>query len=252
MTILTRWKTTQLYGAMFFSGHESGSTESAKQVVPMLLDLIGMKSVCDVGCGIGTWLAVFIDEGVSDVLGLDGEYVDNKMLRIPTSKFRPMDLSRPFSVDRTFDAVISLEVAEHLPPERAAGFVNDLTALSSVVIFSAAVPGQGGANHVNEQWPNYWIKLFKEQGYFFVDAIRAKIWENDRVKPFYRQNMLVFCDNRFLPRYPKLTQTQQHCPMPVRVVHPDMIKLQTNPGLTVILKSFPRALYNAVARRIKP
>ena len=90
----------------------------------------------------------------------------------------------------------------------------------------------------------------KERGYLFVDAIRAKIWENDRVRPFYRQNMLVFCDDRFLPRYPKLTQTQQHCTMPVRLVRPRHdLKLQPSPGLTVILKSFPRALYNAVARR---
>src|SRR5262249_18790338 len=160
------------------AGHESGSTEFAKQVVPMLLDLIGLKSVCDVGCGIGSWLAVFISEGVSDVLGLYGVHVGNKMLQIPASNFQPTALNLPFSIDRTLDAVISLEVAEQLSPKRAVSFVSDLTALLAVVIFSAAVPGQGGANHINEQWPSYWLKLFKERGYVCVDALRAKIWEN--------------------------------------------------------------------------
>lgn len=246
--MLRRETPGQLYNAKFHAANESGSTESAKQTVPLLLDLIGMRSVCDVGCGVGAWLAVFIDNGVSDVLGLDGEYVDRATLKIPMSYFRPTDLNRPFSLDRTFDAVISLEVAEHLRPTRAAGFINDLTALSSVVIFSAAIPGQGGRGHVNEQWPDYWVNLFKDRGYICVDAIRQKIWENEGIKFWYRQNILVFCNGRILERLPKLTA--QSGIMPLRVVHP--AQFVRPPGLTFIIKSFPRSLYNAVARRIKP
>jgi hypothetical protein len=248
-------KTAQIYDQKFYLAHQEGVFNSARHVVPLLLDLIGMKSVCDVGCGVGEWLATFIENGVSDVLGLDGAYVDKKILRIPASKFRTTDLNQPFSVDRTFDVVTTLEVAEHLHPDRAPGFVRDLTALSSIVIFAAAVPGQGGIGHINEQWPDYWVKLFKERNYICVDVIRPKIWENKAIIPWYRQNMLVFCDNRALERFSKLRENQNWM-VPLRVIHPDQFTHQLDrlinyPGTKFLLKSLPRALRRSVERWVK-
>lgn len=57
--------------------------------------------------------------------------------------------------NRRFDLAMTIEVAEHLTPVRADSFVEDLTRLSDVVLFSAAIPAQGGINHVNEQWQSY-------------------------------------------------------------------------------------------------
>jgi ribosomal protein L11 methylase PrmA len=48
----------------------------------LVSDLIQPKSVVDVGCGLGTWLTAFNKEGVEDILGIDGEYVDRRMLKI--------------------------------------------------------------------------------------------------------------------------------------------------------------------------
>jgi hypothetical protein len=244
--------TTSLYDESFFIERKDGSYNSAQQIVPLLRNLIGMKSVCDVGCGIGTWLAAFIEEGVSDVLGMDGEYVDKKMLQIPSLAFLSTDLNRHFSVDRTFDAVISLEVGEHLTPERAEGFVKDLTALSKVIIFSAAIPGQGGTGHINEQWPDYWEKLFKQNGFVCVDAIRQTIWNNETIEVWYRQNMFVFCDYRVLSKFPKLMKATNQI-MPLCVVHPHQYayRIDYMGSLSFMLKSFPHALMSAVTRRLK-
>ena len=114
------------------------------------------------------------------------------MLEIPTDRFLALNLSQPLPIKQQFDLVVSLEVAEHLPCECAKVFVESLVKLGPVILFSAAVPFQGGTNHVNEQWPEYWAKLFQEQGYVAIDCIRNKIWQNDRVKWYYAQNILVF------------------------------------------------------------
>ena len=97
----------------------------------------------------------------------------------------------PLGIDRRFSLAICLEVGEHLPPERAPGFVTDLTRLAPVVLFSAAVPGQGGTNHVNEQWSEYWVALFEAQGWTCRDAVRPWVRTNEDVAWWYRQNLYL-------------------------------------------------------------
>ena len=120
------------------------------RVVPIVLDLIRPGSVVDVGCGLGEWLATFQEHGVSDILGIDGDYVDRDMLYIPQQDFKTIDLNRPFTLNRTFDLAVCLEVAEHLEAEHANDFVESLTRLAPIILFSAAIPLQSGTNHVNE------------------------------------------------------------------------------------------------------
>ena len=80
--------------------------------------------------GSGTWARVIRDAGVPDVIGVDGNWVDFNALVIPPESFVRSDLSRPFTMPRRFDMCLSLETAEHLPEDRATGFVQDLTHLS--------------------------------------------------------------------------------------------------------------------------
>lgn len=84
-------------------------------VVPLVLQLIQPRSVVDVGCGLGAWLRVFQEAGISDIQGVDGPHVDTATLEIPAARFTAIDLRVAFGMARTFDLVLSLEVAEHLP-----------------------------------------------------------------------------------------------------------------------------------------
>lgn len=161
-------------------------------IVPLVVRMLAPRSVVDVGCGLGTWLAVFAGNGVSDVVGVDGKYVDTDRLEIPPERFVAHDLATPLSVGRRFDLAVSLEVAEHLPADRAAVFVASLTGLAPFVLFSAAIPFQGGTNHVNEQWPGYWADLFEARGFAPVDCIRREVWSDERVEWWYAQNTLLF------------------------------------------------------------
>ena len=180
------------YTTDFYEGQRSGSRRSADRVVPLIIDLIGPRSVVDVGCGVGTWLASFSHHGVKDVIGVDGEYVDRKLLQIPKEQFIGRDLTQPIGLERRFDLVCCLEVAEHLDAAFAGTLVDSLAGLGPVVLFSAAAPYQGGTNHVNEQWPEYWAELFQKRGYSPIDYVRPTIWNDPDVEWWYAQNALLF------------------------------------------------------------
>lgn len=163
-------------------------------IVPLVLEWVQPRSVLDVGCGIGTWMNAFYKSGVEDILGVDGDYVDRQLLEkyIPLEKFISKDLEQPFDLGRKFDLVISLEVAEHLKPSSAQVLVDSLTRHGDIVLFSAAVPGQGGQRHINEQWLSYWADKFGEKGFYAYDPIRPMIWTDQRIETWYRQNMVLF------------------------------------------------------------
>lgn len=166
--------------------------ESAKEIVPILMELFKPKSVIDLGCGLGDWLYIFKKCGVEEILGVDGDWVNRSNSYINKNHFQEANLTEFFQLNRKFDLAMSLEVAEHLPESAADNFVKTLVSLSDKIVFSAAVPGQGGQNHINEQWHDYWISKFEEHGFYCHDIIRPLIWENKNVDWWYKQNCFLF------------------------------------------------------------
>ena len=77
---------------------------------------------------------------MNDILGLDGNYINQEIFQLSLEYFSPWDLSQPIFLNRTYDLVVSLEVAEHLPETSAQSFVDSLIRLGNVVLFSAAIP----------------------------------------------------------------------------------------------------------------
>lgn len=211
------------YTQEFYECINPGAVESAKVVVPLILDLIPCKSVVDVGCGNGAWLKTFKDYGISHVLGIDGNYIDKIKLSILPQEFMSLDLKQPIEIPEKFDLVLSLEVAEHLPSKYADKFIGSLVKLGPVVVFSAAVPLQGGENHVNEQWPNYWVDIFQKKGYLAFDNLREKIWDNKKVEVWYRQNVYLFIKEDYLNENKEIkSQLESRFFSGQNIVHPDM------------------------------
>lgn len=211
------------YSKTFFENQIHNSLLTAREVVPLVLKLIPIKNVVDVGCGIGTWLSVFKEHGIPGILGIDGEWVDKNMLMIPFENFLTCDLTKSIEIEKRFDLVVSLEVAEHLYEEYAETFVDSLTKLGHVILFSAAIPLQGGKHHVNEQWPEYWSALFQKKGYETVDCLRKNVWDNEKVGCWYAQNMLLYVKKDILSKNEILRKEfiDTNIPM-LSVVHPKM------------------------------
>lgn len=219
------------YDRAFYTRYQGVSKRSAREVIPLILELVQPNSVIDVGCGVGAWLSVFAELGVHEIRGVDGKWVDKSMLLIPKNCFVSRDLTQPLQMNRTFDLVVSLEVAEHLPIQYAEIFVDSLTRLGPVVVFSAAIPRQGGTHHVNEQFPNYWAKLFKKRKYVTVDPIRKKIWQNENVESFYSQNILFFVEENSLENYPLLKAAFQNTDInQLSIVHPKQYLDKSDPS----------------------
>ncbi|HET6253717.1 MAG TPA: class I SAM-dependent methyltransferase [Puia sp.] len=173
--------------------HEAGThnLDSPNIIVPYLIGQLNPRSVVDVGCGIGTFLKVFQQQGVNDILGIDGKWVERKKLMIGQDNFLEADLEKPIRLDRAFDLVLCLEVAEHLSPAAADTIVDSLTGLGKMIVFSAATKLQGGQNHINEQEFSYWKKKFEEKGYSIIDCLRPYFWNMPKVQWWYKQNMFL-------------------------------------------------------------
>jgi SAM-dependent methyltransferase len=207
------------YDTTFYDQIREGTQRSARQLVPLLMDELLLEQgskIIDVGCGEGWWAETFQQHGCETV-GVDGGYVESSPLG---DRFIPHDLNHPLPLHlrNRFDAAVCLEVAEHLPERRAAGLIDDLTDLAPIVIFSAAIPGQGGTGHVNEQWPSYWVHLFSTFRFVVSGALRFSIWDNTDIENWYRQNLLIAVRADLEQFYQHLFDSPVAHPFPI--VHP--------------------------------
>ncbi len=181
------------YDRAYFVARQQGWTVSAEAVAKVLMPLFPIRSVVEVGSGTGNLLAAFRAHGVTDVLGLDGPNVPRDLMLLPPEQVQAWDLDQLAPLPRRFDLACALEVGEHLPEAAATRFVRMLTAAAPVVLFGAAIPGQGGPGHVNEQRQSWWADRFAAEGYVAVDCVRPAIWDVPGVEWYYAQNILVYC-----------------------------------------------------------
>lgn len=212
------------YSEQFFRTIRHGSLRSAKRLVPALCSLVRPHSVLDLGCGEGTWLRVAQGQGVATIVGFDGSYVRPDDLQIEPDNFHAIDLLKGFPEPIRVDLAISLEVAEHLPESLADGVVEFLTACSDVVYFGAAIPGQGGTDHLNEQWQSYWADKFHRRGYLVSTALRDQFWLDPVVEVWYRQNALLYVKSGRTPQIE--TRTEAPDGVLLDVVHPHLYSLK--------------------------
>ena len=180
-----------VYAGQFYD-RANKSALAAHTIVPIICSHVSVRSVLDVGCARGAWLAAWAATGCDDFLGLDGGDVSSDTLLIDPVKFRYCDVSAPFRLNRQFDIVQCLEVAEHLSPERGVGLVADLATHGDIILFSAAPPGQGGEFHINERPYEYWRELFASHGYSAFDCIRPRIASLKALPFWYRYNALLY------------------------------------------------------------
>jgi SAM-dependent methyltransferase len=250
------------YSKQFFLNQTGVSSSSASIIVPLIMELVRPNSVVDIGCGTGDWLSEFKRRGVTKIKGFDGNWVPRSALLINESEFQEQDLRQPIQLspsDMKFDLSISLEVGEHLPASLSKQLVENLVTLSSIVLFSAATPFQGGTDHINEQWPAYWVQIFKEFGYTPIDCIRQRVWNIDGVAWWYAQNIILFVSERNTELLGKLKEECGKIPQePIPLVHPKNFLLKVSQlddpsslGFWTLLKALPSAFIKSIRRYLE-
>ncbi len=215
------------------------SHRSAERVLPLIFDLVAPSRVVDVGCGSGAWLSVAQRLGASHVLGIDDESTMLESLRIDPDLFEHRELARIGRFGERFDLALCLEVAESLDAAHAWQLVEALCSLSDVVLFAAAIPGQTGIDHRNEQWPPYWEAMFAANDFHMVDCLRIRLWDDPSIEPSYAQNSLLYVSRARLAEDAKLREARlENGLMPLCAVHPGMFNTVARP--TVPAQPDPR------------
>ena len=198
------------------------SGPSARRIVPLVAGWLRPRSVVDLGCGTGDWLAAFRQAGAERVLGLDGPWVPRAQLRIEQDEFRPADLRDPVQLDQSFDLALCLEVMGYLPRPFDDVLLESLTRAAPAVLFSAPIPLQGsiGGNATNREWPAHWAARLRDRGFVALDCIRETIWDDPQVAWWFAQNLFLAVHCETLPRFPALTAAATHSGLPRALVHP--------------------------------
>jgi len=249
------------YGGGFYSDGGDLAYRAATIILSEIEEIYSFTSMVDFGCGAGGWLRAAKDVigcngRTPTLLGVDGPHA-KAFASCEGAEFRFEDMENRIQLSRRFDLAISMEVAEHLTKARAEGFVEDIVATSDVVLFSAAVPGQGGTNHINEQWQSYWVEKFSLFGFRCFDVLRAKFWNHELLSlcPFYISNAFLYI-RETSALVSKLTA--DGIPsigpgnFPADIVHPGIFKgaHYESVGPKALATQLPRALLRAVRRRV--
>lgn len=227
---------SEAYSGDFFASQVAGSHTAASIILPLLFGDWKPSSIIDIGCGLGPWCAAALDMGIPKCMGVDGAYVQTDWLCIPPDCFTEHNLEEPLPQNFSADVAICVEVAEHLSPERASGFVADLCRIAPLVLFSAAIPYQGGSRHLNENWLEYWAMHFSQNGMAAYDVLRDKIWRDRRVPWWYRQNLMVFAKPDFAKSNLRLSKPA--IPSMLTRIHPDMFLLAVHRDKPILDHSF--------------
>lgn len=153
-----------VYTARYFALRQQKATSSAAVVAKCLTAQFAPSTVVDVGCGTGAYVQEMERLGAR-AHGYEGSSHAIASAVVSPDRIEIQDLREPLVDPRSHDLVVCLEVAEHLPAESADQLVDSLVTLGDRVVFSAAAPGQGGRDHVNEKPSQYWIALFEQHGF---------------------------------------------------------------------------------------
>lgn len=217
-----------IYGKSFYSSRDELTSYSANKILSIIAEHIAVTSVIDFGCGVGTWLKQAEVMGATNVVGVEGPWLQDNMF-VSEGRLFKRNFDNPIDFNEIFDLAISLEVAEHVKEANADIFLDSICRCSDHVLFGAAIKGQGGNGHINEQSQSYWINKFESRGYKVCDCIRPKIWDNAKIPFWYKQNIFFFQKDNSI----------KNCVvMPADLVHPELFKIYSDPGVVTRFNHF--------------
>lgn len=148
------------------------------------------KPVYDMGCGTGEYLEYLQERGF-EVTGIDGTPGISDFANVNVIE---QDLSEPMEAPERKGSVLCIEVAEHIPENKAGTLLDNINRFADkFVVLSWAIPGQGGVGHVNERPNEFVVSKMKKRGFVLVEDMTKK-WREETGKDlqWFRNTMMVF------------------------------------------------------------
>lgn len=145
----------------------------------------GARAVADFGCGLGLYVRDLRASGIR-AGGFDG---NPNTLEITEGRCQHLDLSREVDFGVYWDWVVSLEVAEHIPPEFEDKFVANLVRHTcfGLVLSWGNQPGEG---HVNVRTRSEVEDIFARHGFRSEPAAAERLRKSARL-PWLQNTVLV-------------------------------------------------------------
>lgn len=152
-------------------------------VLDYLIGRYGIKSMLDVGCGLGAMIDLAQEKGLI-ALGIDGDpQIEHAYVIQHDYAIYPRHMPN-------FDLIWCVEFVEHVEAQYQDNYLATFNA-GRVLYLTAAYPGQGGYHHVNEQPMDYWIDLLTARGWQLDQEATDWTHEHGAI-PFSRMTGMVF------------------------------------------------------------
>ena len=177
-----------------FNGDYDSLTEAEKpqanQIAKWLSKIVTPNKIIDIGCGPGLYVYAAQDYGLS-AIGYDLD---------PRVNDKPSLIQKNlFNIKDSADAILCLEVLEHISPkdsQKAVNKIYDTLEKDGILIFSASQVGQGGVDHINNRPKEYWEHKFKEKGLIRCQSLETQllddyIWKS-RHMGWLVKNLMIF------------------------------------------------------------
>jgi 2-polyprenyl-3-methyl-5-hydroxy-6-metoxy-1,4-benzoquinol methylase len=148
-----------------------------------------VKSVLDVGCGLGFSVRWFKEQGL-DVLGIEGSSQAIKDSVCPENIIQWDYTIGKLELDKKFDLIHCCEFVEHVEEQYVDNFL-DTFKHGRYILMTHAIPNQPGIHHVNCRTSKYWVEKMNKIGYAVDEktSMWTRIYSNS---PYYQNSGLVF------------------------------------------------------------
>ncbi|HEY1171056.1 MAG TPA: hypothetical protein VGH19_06755 [Verrucomicrobiae bacterium] len=153
------------------------------------------KPVHDLGCSLGHYVKA-LREGGLDAHGYEGTPGISAHAVVPVNWAELSSPMHPGNYGNLVGSVLCLEVAEHIPAERADVFLKNVAEFcvpGGKLVLSWAVKGQGGRRHVNEQNWDHVLPTMRKHGFVYQrgEALELRKVAGAQVK-WFAQSLYVF------------------------------------------------------------
>ena len=153
-----------------------------------IIETLNVKSVLDVGCGMGYAMQEFM-KYCDEVVGIDGSSYALQNSPVKENIFSHDYTIGELETEDRYDLCWCCEFVEHVGEQYVDNFLSTF-AFCNYVAMTHAVPGQGGHHHVNCQPKEYWIEKLKEYGFEYDEEFTDKLKEIAKTEGNYSPHFL--------------------------------------------------------------